>query len=88
MDKLLMYNKLQRKYSKPNFFSTPKLEKASWMLLLWVVGYVKAIGRGSLPPVGFPQSYVMRVWASVDAFIMAGWLRTTFFDLTLDDPYR
>ena len=29
MDKILMCRRLQRKHSKPNFFSTPKLEKAT-----------------------------------------------------------
>ena len=51
-----MCRRLQRKYSKPNFFSTPKLEKLQrWLLPSWMVSYAKAIGRGSLPLVGIPQ---------------------------------
>ena len=59
MSKMLMYRRLQIKNSKPNFFSTPKLEKASWMRPLWPISCALVFGRGSLLLVGIPQGYAM-----------------------------
>ena len=57
MDKKQIYNELQRKYSKPNFFSTPNLEK------LTVEAYAEGGGKGSTEPRSHNDLHPL--WAAV-----------------------
>ena len=81
MDKILMCNKLQTNTVKPNFFSTPNLEK----LQQWAsVGIVDAsimagwLRKGSwtwFPPSGqYSTTKGKKFWATVVASFMAKWL--------------
>ena len=127
MDKILMHNKLQGETVKPNFFSTPKLEKATvvafimgkWLYIgFWTwfppsgrfstglcyvgVGIVDAsIVRFANVPVRYANEARYSLCRLLRSTLLCslrgpacggygptGWLRITFFDLTLGDPYR